>query len=452
MAEGGERMQLRSMVDKNKEDNWNEGATHHDGERPEDTETITPATTNPTHKWSDGLDDIDRAVRISTRKVRKFWYIPEWSTGDSDKCTQAEEVFQNSTFEICIDNGKMYTYTDPKVDTGVGLEPDIDKLEDHFKEHTKEIEFKHQMERIPLMERTTPTTEVIPLREFENNIGKFFKLCRMYGEASCELSQQSLGSEEETAKAYDALQPYISDILEQIEKGQALFRIEREVRNHKGRGRLCIPYTTPKEKLITNAKQLKEFIEAVDEDLTSVIESVRAQEEEFENREQARKEEEARQEQQRRNARPTGLSYQTVTSTPLRTQAPYPTASHNRQTNRGVLFDPNPTRHSYAHTGDSNNNNDYEQLSGDSMSQDTDMNDRISPTDERDTNGERRSDWHQNQATGYGTRTDRTNWSYRFPKRTFAISTEKCNQMLPMWRTRTHPYRVSCTRGILQQL
>ena len=85
----------------------------------------------------------------------------------------------------------MYTYTDPKVDIGVGLEPDpfdIDRLEDHFKEHTKVTEIKHQMERIPLMERTTPTTEVMPLKEFENNIGKFYKLCRMYGETSCELS------------------------------------------------------------------------------------------------------------------------------------------------------------------------------------------------------------------------------------------------------------------------
>ena len=50
MAEGGERMQLRSMIDKDKEDNRSEGATHHDSERPEDTETITPATTNPTHE------------------------------------------------------------------------------------------------------------------------------------------------------------------------------------------------------------------------------------------------------------------------------------------------------------------------------------------------------------------------------------------------------------------
>ena len=106
----------------------------------------------------------------------------------------------------------MYRYTDPKVDIGVGLEDepfDIEKLEDHFKEHTKVTEVYHQMERIPLMERTTPTTEVMPLREFKNNVGKFFKLCRMYEETSCELSRQSLGSEEETTKAFDALQPYI---------------------------------------------------------------------------------------------------------------------------------------------------------------------------------------------------------------------------------------------------
>ena len=115
---------------------------------------------------------------------------------------------------------------------------------------------------------------------------------------------------------------------------------------------------------------------------------MRAQEEEFENREQVRREEETRQEQLRRSARPIGLSYQTVTSTPLRTQAPYPTADNNRQTNRGVLFNPNPTHHSYTQAGDTNSNNGYDQLSGDSMSQDTDMNDRISPTGDRETNSE----------------------------------------------------------------
>ena len=235
-------MQLSSMVDKEKEDNQSEGTTHHDGERPDHTETITPVTANQINEWSDGLDDIDRAVRVSSRKVRKFWYISDLKNtqlkniADSRlphpndpmeiliNTPELKRFFKTSTFEINIDSGKVYTYTNPKLDIGVGLEADpfdIGKLEDHFREHTKVTEVNHQMERIPLMERTTPTTEVMPLREFKNNIGKFFKLCRMYGEMSCELSRWSLGSEEETTKAFDALEPYISDILEQIEKGQA---------------------------------------------------------------------------------------------------------------------------------------------------------------------------------------------------------------------------------------
>ena len=64
MAEG-ERMQLRSMVNKDKEDNCGEAATH-DGEGPDIAETITPIATDDTQEWSDGLDDIDRAVRVSS--------------------------------------------------------------------------------------------------------------------------------------------------------------------------------------------------------------------------------------------------------------------------------------------------------------------------------------------------------------------------------------------------
>ena len=56
-------------------------------------------------------------------------------------------------------------------DIGVGLEPDpfnLDELESHFKKQTKTTEVIHHMERIPLMERITATTEVMPFREFEN--------------------------------------------------------------------------------------------------------------------------------------------------------------------------------------------------------------------------------------------------------------------------------------------
>ena len=162
MAEG-DRMQLRSMVDKDKEDNLGEGATH-DGEGPDITETVTPVTTDQIQEWSDGLDNIDRVVRVSSRKVRKFWYIPDLKNtqlknlGDARlqhpndpmhiliNAPELKRFFKTSTFEISIDSGKMYTYTDPKVDIGVGLEDmafDIEKLEDHFKEHTKVPEVYH---------------------------------------------------------------------------------------------------------------------------------------------------------------------------------------------------------------------------------------------------------------------------------------------------------------------
>ena len=191
MAGEGEKMQLRSMVDKNKENS---------GESSENTES---STTKPTQGSEDKLDDIRRAVRVSNRGVMMFWYIPDLKNtqlkniADSRlphpndplqilvKAPELRRFFKTSTFEICIDNGKMYTYTDPKVDIGVSLadEPfELVQLEEHFREHTK-------MERIPLMERTMPTTEAMTLKEFENNVNKFFKLCRMYGETSCKLAR-----------------------------------------------------------------------------------------------------------------------------------------------------------------------------------------------------------------------------------------------------------------------
>ena len=83
-----------------------------------------------------------------------------------------KQFFPITTFEICLDSGRMYTYTEPKVDIGVGLEPDpfkIDELENQFKEQTKVAEVEHHMERIPLMERTT-LTKVMALEEFEGNV------------------------------------------------------------------------------------------------------------------------------------------------------------------------------------------------------------------------------------------------------------------------------------------
>ena len=276
MAEDGERMQTRSMTRKEKGANPNEGDAQPTDQGPEDTQSTTMVSTMPNPM--DGLDDIARCLRVSLKKIQKFWYIPDLKNTRLRDITETrlphpnnpvkilinapelKRFFKTTTFEICLDTGKVWTYTDPRINIGVGLEPDpfiLEELENHFKEQTKITEAVHHMERIPLMERITPTTEVMPLKEFERNIGQYSNLCQMYGKASCKLFHHSSISEYETAKAYDKLQPYISNILDQVDKGLSLFQMEREIRNRKGRGRLRIPYIVPKEKLINTAKQLQ---------------------------------------------------------------------------------------------------------------------------------------------------------------------------------------------------
>ena len=167
MAEDGERMQLRSMADKEKRSNPNERAAHDDSQGPEDTPPTATATRNSIPDSIDRFYDIDRAVRINTKKVRKFWYIPDLKNTQLTNIAESrlshpndpleilinapelKRFYQTTMFEIYIDNGKMYTYTDPKVDIGVGLEPDpfdIDKLENPVREHTKVVEVIHQMD------------------------------------------------------------------------------------------------------------------------------------------------------------------------------------------------------------------------------------------------------------------------------------------------------------------
>ena len=195
MAEGFERMQLRSMTDKEKEGDPNQGEARETNQARKRTQPVDPTdnTVNPI----DGLDDIDRALRVSTKQVKKFWYLPDLKNtrlreiaetrlphpGDPVKilinAPELKQFFPTTTFEICLDTDKMYTYTEPKVDIVIGLEPnpfDIEELENHYRNQTRAEEVEHWMERIPLMERTIPTTEVMPLEEFESNVNKTFQV------------------------------------------------------------------------------------------------------------------------------------------------------------------------------------------------------------------------------------------------------------------------------------
>ena len=73
-------MQLRSMTDKKRGSDPNKGDTRDPNQGQEDTQPV--ATTGTATDMIDGLDDIDRALRISTKKVKKFWYLPDLKSLD----------------------------------------------------------------------------------------------------------------------------------------------------------------------------------------------------------------------------------------------------------------------------------------------------------------------------------------------------------------------------------
>ena len=95
-----------------------------------------------------------------------------------------------------------------------------------------------KVERIPLIKRVAAITNAMNLEEIEDKLNQFGKLCRIYAEASCELFRRSRISEKEAAKACKVYEPYIHDILEQVDAAVCVFVMEKELRAQKGRNQL----------------------------------------------------------------------------------------------------------------------------------------------------------------------------------------------------------------------
>ena len=115
--------------------------------------------------------------------VSKFWYVPDLKNNRLRDIYETRISHEHDPIKILFNASRVYTFTDPKVDIGIGCKPyplDLKALENHFKAQPKATEVIHHMERIPLIERTTAATEVMTLNLFS-------KLCKMYGEASCKL-------------------------------------------------------------------------------------------------------------------------------------------------------------------------------------------------------------------------------------------------------------------------
>ena len=175
-----------------------------------------------------------------------------------------------------------------------------------------------------------------------------------------------------------------------------IFTMEKELRIIKNRGYFPVPQITPQDNKIETTRDKDKVLEAVDEEVTAMLNAVKQSEENY-----AREQEQARvRDEQLRSARQTNRSdfnYLTLAnSTPIRND-------NARSDQPGVHFNTNPVRHIYSTTHD--RDDQYEPSVNDSIIQGAGS----TPADQFTTNTTgttgRNDPWRPNNGTNTATNT-----------------------------------------------
>ena len=104
-----------------------------------------------------------------------------------------------------------------------------------------------------------------------------------------ELKKKSELSWESAVAACKVYGPYISDILQQVDEVMKIFAMEKELRRIKNRGHFLVPLITPQGNKIETSHDKDKVLEAVDEEITEMLNAVKESEENYEReQEQAR--------------------------------------------------------------------------------------------------------------------------------------------------------------------
>ena len=157
------------------------------------------------------------------------------------------------------------------------------------------------------------------LQEIEEKVDQYCKLWVLYTDASYELARKSKSSPMEVAKACKIYEPYIRDILQQVDIVMTIFAMEKELRNLKGKGHFPIPKITPHGIIIDNPQHARKTLDTVDEELVQILNIIRESERKYEKRGS-------------QTQRTTGKSKQT--STKARIQLSQPELQHTDQEHR----------------------------------------------------------------------------------------------------------------------
>ena len=202
----------------------------------------------------------------------------------------------------------MYTFLAPPEDIGVLCQQEQFNLEllTALLQDEKDMSTIHEekLERIPMIKKIAGPTDVMDREEAESKILQYGQLWQLYAEISVELKKKSELSQESTVAACKVYGPYISDILRQVDEVMKIFAMEKELRRIKNRGHFLVPLSTPQGNKIETSHDKDKVLEAVDKEITEMLNAVKQSEENYE-REQ---EQDRIRDEQLRSARQTNRS------------------------------------------------------------------------------------------------------------------------------------------------
>ena len=162
-------------------------------------------------------------------------------------CPMLKDFFCNSTLEIDLRTGKMFTFQTPPEHIRVSCqqeELDLDLLRKEFHDDSVIVHGMEELKRIPSIRKIAPAADIMDLADAEEKVYQLCTLWKLYVDTSYELERKSKLPPAEAAKACKIYGPYISDMLQQVDMVITIFAMENELRNLKDRGHFPIPKIT----------------------------------------------------------------------------------------------------------------------------------------------------------------------------------------------------------------
>ena len=83
--------------------------------------------------------------------------------------------------------------------------------------------------------------------------------------------------------------PYVRDVMQEFDKVMTLFMMERKLRGLKDRGHFPLPTITPQGTKIENSHQARKILEAVDNEIVRIANTIRESEKAYEKGQEAAK-------------------------------------------------------------------------------------------------------------------------------------------------------------------